>query len=151
MKRPLLAVLALSLLGACGDEDRTGTEGTPANDRSSVAPASLSFALLPPIGESVVGRVDVTAKGRSSTVAVWLGEGRSRTSYDGAIRLGSCESLGATVASLVPATADSAGVGRAQSDISIPLDSLMKTPMALVYGVGGRPATCGRIPARMPG
>jgi hypothetical protein len=78
---------------------------------------------------------------------VRLAGGSSHSSYEGAIRLGSCSSMGATVASLNPATADSLGAGRAQTDVPIRMDSLVSTPMVVVYGVGGRPATCGPLPS----
>ena len=165
----MLALLALSLLSGCGEEDRTGTEATPANDRNSVAtddanprlreiardradtlrvgpaPARLSMDLLPTLDHPLAGRVDLVAKGRSTSVSVAVTQGVPGTSYEGAIRLGDCRRLGPNVAALVPATADSAGVGASSSDISIPMDSLMSTPMAIVFGQGGRPSTCGSI------
>jgi hypothetical protein len=172
MKGAAVALLALALLAGCGDEDRTDTEATPANDRNAVAtddanppltevardrpdtivrrpaPARLDLGLLtmPSAEETLTGTVEIAGKGRSSSVTVRLNQGTGRTSYDGAIRLGDCSQLGATVASLIPATLDSLGVGASQSDITIPMDSLVNTRMAVVYGRGGRPAACGAIP-----
>ena len=175
MRGHLLCIAALSLLAACADEDRAGTEGTPANDRGSVAtddrtapltqvaadrpdtivrrpaPASLSFGLLPMGSETLSGTVEAVAKGRSTSFAMHLRQGSAKTSYDATIRLGDCSRLGPTVASLVPATVDSLGKGESQSDVAIPMDSLVNTRMALVFGRAGRPASCGSIPERGQG
>ena len=175
MKALLMVLVALSL-AACGDEDKTGTEGTPSNDRSATstddanppltqmavdrpdtivrrgAPLAMAVALDPLGALALSGQVEVAGKGEASSFAVRLAGGSSHASYEGAIRLGSCSRMGASVASLNPATADSLGSARAQTDVPIRMDSLVATPMVVVYGVGGRPATCGPLPsiARSP-
>jgi hypothetical protein len=170
MRAAPAALLLLSLLCACADENRTETESAPANDRTNIAmndtappltrvtpgrtdsvtiPTALHGAslVLRPLGTALLsGQAALTAKGEITAVAVRLAQGSSGATFDGAIRLGSCGALGATVASLNPATVDSLGGGRADTDVPISIDSLTHAPFALVYGRNGRPQSCGELP-----
>lgn len=164
-----LAALLLAL-AACGDEDKTQTDYTPSNDRTSTSaddtasspapavavrdtaleksPPQDTFALtLAPLGTSRVrGSGQVGAAGKASSVSVRLTGGSPGATYEGAIRQGTCGGAGASIASLFPVSADSLGNGQADSDVSVPIDSLTKKPHVVVYGPGGRPVTCGPIP-----
>lgn len=164
------AILAALVLAACGDEDKTQTDYTPSNDRTSTSvddtarspapavavrdtalaksPPQDTFAItLAPLGRSRVrGSGQVGAAGKASSVSVTLTGGSPGATYEGAIRQGSCSSAGATIASLFPVSADSLGNGQSASDVSVPIDSLTKKPHVVVYGPGGRPVTCGPIP-----
>jgi hypothetical protein len=168
---PHFRTLALPffLLAGCGDEDRTQTEYTPSNDKTSTSsddttavparavpwpdtlPAPLppqdTFAVtLAPLGTARLrGSGQVAAAGTATSVAVTLAQAAGGATYEGAVRQGSCARMGAAVASLVPATADSLGGGRASSDVPVPVDSLTGAPHVLVYGRGGRPEACGAI------
>jgi hypothetical protein len=163
-------VLVLLALAACGDEDRTQTEYTPANDytRTSAddqpsvpAPATavpdttpvpappqgrVAIALAP-LGHSTVrGTGEVAAAGKATSISVTLTEGVRGATYEGAVRQGRCNAMGASVASLVPVTADSAmRRGQAASDVNVPIDSLTGAPHVVVYGRGGRPEACASI------
>lgn len=170
-------VLALLALAGCGDEDRTQTDYTPSNDYtrtaaddSAVSPAPATappdtvpekappqdtFALaLAPLGRATVrGTGQVAAAGRATSIFVTLTQGVRGATYEGAVRQGRCDAMGATIASLVPVTADSAmRRGQAASDVSVPLDSLTGAPHVVVYGRGGRPEACAAIarPSSMP-
>lgn len=169
MRPPLAIVLALSLC-ACGDERRTPAEYTTSLERTSTssndtaliparatppgsrdtlytpAATAVRFVLAALGGSLVRGEVDLAASGERSTFHVGLVGGHPGTTYDGAVRLGSCRSPGATLTSLNPVTADSLGRGRAVTDVHIPADSVRKDPLVVTYGKGGRPEACGAIP-----
>jgi hypothetical protein len=169
------ALALLFLLAACGDEDRTQTGYTPSNDRTSTSsddttamPAravpwpdtapvppppqdTLGLALAPLGDARVRGSGQVAAVGRATAVSVTLAQAVGGATYEGAVRQGMCARIGPAVASLVPATADTLGAGRASSDVSVPIDSLTGRPHVVVYGRGGRPEACapiGGAPAR---
>lgn len=162
--------LLLLALAACGDEDRTQTDYTPSNDRTRTsaddtavrpAPATVPPDTLPlesppqdsvgialaPLGRMTVrGTGQVAAAGKATSISVTLTEGVRGATYEGAVRRGQCNAMGATIASLFPVTADSANRrGQAASDINLPVDSLTGTPHVVVYGRGGRPEACGAI------
>lgn len=166
---------ALILLAACGEEDRTPMTYTPSNDKIALSSDDLSPPLVPvaaevpdtavphpvsatvavalaPLGnETLAGAVRLIASGGATSVRTGLVGGKAGITYAGSIRHGECRKTGSTVASLVPVTADAAGVGRSTSDVPVPLDSLSKVPHVLVYGPGGRSETCGSIPVGRPG
>ncbi|MEW5929885.1 MAG: hypothetical protein AB1941_20725 [Gemmatimonadota bacterium] len=167
---PHFRTLALvALLAGCGDEDRTQTEYTPSNDRTSTsaddttavparvvpwpdtAPAALppqvtlGLALAPLGGETVRGSGRVAAAGMATSISVALAQAVGGATYEGAVRQGSCARVGPTVASLVPASTDSLGAGQAASDVPVPIDSLTGSPHVVVYGRGGRPEACGPV------
>jgi len=167
-------VLVLLLAAAaCGDEDQTQTEYTPSADKNSVSaddsaatpapaaptaddtvappmPPGMAFAVpLAPLGPGVVhGASQVKSVSRSTAVATTLAAGIAGATYDGAVRQGVCGRLGATIAGLIPATADSLGAARSSSDIAISTDSLTRRPHVIVFGRAGRPELCGPLPAR---
>jgi hypothetical protein len=166
----LLALLPI-VLAACGDEDRTQTGYTASLDKTSTSsddtttvparaapgiedtlpapphpPRAAALTLSPLVSDSGAGTGDARSVGNATAVRVALTHGASGVSYAGAIREGGCARMGSTVASLIPATADSLGRAQAASDVPIPLDSLMGTPHVVVYGAGGRPQSCGPIP-----
>lgn len=169
----------LFLLAGCGDEDRTQTGYTPSNDRTSTsaddttavparavawpdtAPAALppqdTLGLaLAPLGDARVrGSGEVAAVGMATSISVTLAQAVGGATYEGAVRQGVCARIGPSVASLVPASADSLGSGRASSDVPVPVDSLTGKPHVVVYGRGGRPEACGPLggaaaPVRTP-
>ncbi|HEX2207821.1 MAG TPA: hypothetical protein VHG93_09060 [Longimicrobium sp.] len=166
---PVPYSLLFLALSACGDEDRTQTEFTASIDRMSTsaddttavparvvsipdtmetpAPPQVTVGIvLVPLGRATVrGSGQVQAVANSTSVAVALSQGIAGVTYEGAIRQGGCASMGPVVASLFPVSADSLGNGRAQSDVSVPIDSLTKTSHVIVYGRGGRPETCAQI------
>jgi hypothetical protein len=159
----------LLLAAACGDEDRTQTEFTASIDKTSTSaddtaaiparavpvpdtleqaapPQGTAAISLAPLGRAMVrGSGEVKAVGKASSVSVALTQGIAGATYEGAIRQGGCAAMGSSVASLLPATADSLGSGRAQSDVNVPIDSLTASPHVIVYGRGGRPETCAQI------
>jgi hypothetical protein len=166
---PCSLLLLLLASAACGDEDKTQTEYTASNDKAStsaddtaVAPAravpipdtlphkappqdTVAFALAP-LGNALVrGTGQVAATGKSVSVAVSLAQGIHGVTYEGAVRQGGCAAMGPAVGSLFPVSVDSMGMGRAASDLSVPIDSLMSKPHVIVFGRGGRPETCAPI------
>ena len=165
-------LLLLVLLGACGDEDRTQSEYTPSNDKTSTSaddtahhPArvaatpdtaakpdppqdTLPLALARLGDELVQGSGQAAAVGKSTSISVALARGAGGATYEGAVRQGECRRLGSTIASLVPVSADSLGNGRASSDVPVPIDSLTRGRYVVVYGRGGRPEVCGPITPR---
>lgn len=166
------ALAALLALAACGDEDRTYTGFTASIDKTSTSaddttgvpapavphppdtlleksPPQVAFAVaLGPVASARVrGTGQVKAVGKSTSIAVALAEGVQGATYEGAVRQGSCAGVGASVASLFPVSADSLGNGRASSDVSLPIDSLLGAPHVVVYGRGGRPEACAPLRA----
>lgn len=163
------SLLFVLLLAACGDEDRTQTEFTASIDKTSTSaddtaavparavpvpdtlrqpppPQGTAAISLAPLGRATLrGSGEVKAVGKASTVSIALSQGIAGTTYEGAIRQGSCAAMGPSVASLLPVSADSLGGGRAQSDVNVPIDSLTSKPHVIVYGPGGRPETCAQI------
>ena len=174
MKPSTRTMVVLLALAGCGDEDRSPAHFTPSNDRSATSagdsaltPAAavperdtlpiksppqdtfaLTFAPLPYAAARGTGQV--AAVGKSTSVSVSLQQATWGQSYEGSIRQGGCDAMGAAVASLVPATADSLGRGQASSDVPVPIDSLTKKPHVVVYGRGGRGEACAAIPSRTP-
>lgn len=164
--RSLLLAVALA---ACGDEDRTQTEYTASNDKSSTsaddtasqpsaivrfadtlphrAPPQVTVPItLAPLGAATVrGMGQAKAVGKATSVSVTLSQGIAGVTYEGAVRQGGCAAMGPTVGSLFPVSADSLGAGRAISDLPIAIDSLTSKPHVIVYGRGGRPETCAGI------
>ena len=167
MRRALLPLLLLTACDAGGSAPR---EETPANDRVSTSlavdsaaraasdvsdttfvPATLmgTAFLLAPLGpEMPGGDAQLTAKGEQTAAAVSITGGRAGATYEGVVRQGSCARMGSVVAALVPVSADTLGAGRSQSDLPLPIDSLVGTPHVVAYGRGGRPESCGAIPTR---
>jgi hypothetical protein len=163
------SLLFVLLAAACGDEDRTQTEFTASIDKTSTsaddtaavparavpvpdtleqpAPPQVTVALaLLPLGRATVrGSGQAKAVGKATSVAVALSQGIAGVTYEGAIRQGGCQAMGASVASLYPVSADSLGSGRVSSDVNVPIDSLTAKPHVIVYGRGGRPETCAAI------
>ncbi|HET7231518.1 MAG TPA: hypothetical protein VFJ16_16025 [Longimicrobium sp.] len=166
-------VLLLAALAACGDENRTQTDYTPSADKNSVSandsastpapaapaaddtaalpmPPQLAFAVaLAPLGPGVVrGSGQVKSVAHSTSIATTLANAIWGATYEGAVRQGACNRMGATIASLIPVTADSLGAARSSSDIGVSTDSLTRRPHVIVYGRGGRPELCGPVPLR---
>lgn len=161
----------LFLAVACGAENRTPTHFTPSNDKTATSkndtvavPASAvpgrQLPPLPPPGSrgsaslalasidtaALRGAARLTGIGGLTTVTVSLAQGKGGITYEGAIRQGVCQRMGATVASLHPISADSlSGAGAASTDVPVPLDSLLSRAHVVVYGKGGRPETCAAI------
>lgn len=168
------AAAALLALAACGEEDVNPSDYTPSNDHARMsaddgavrpAPAASLPDTLPkkappqdslPIALSPLGRAtargtgQVAASGKASVVRVALAQAARGQTYEGAIRQGVCEAMGASIAPLFPVSADSLGSGQASSDVSVPIDSLTGAPHVVVYGRGGRPEACAAIPTSAP-
>jgi hypothetical protein len=172
--RDRLPCLALLLaLTACGDASRTQSGYVPSNIRIATASSDTIVALAPVVlgtpdtavpppasptaaaglevtlaslgGSPLRGLADLTAIGASTAVATHVLGGHGGATYSGAVRLGTCGAMGASVGSLNPVTADSIGTGASASRLSIPLDSLLRVPTVVVFGPGGRPQVCGEI------
>ena len=165
---PYSLLLALAL-AACGDEDKTQTEYTASNDKSSTsaddtasqpaaivrfadslphkAPPQVTVPItLAPLGAATArGTGQVKAVGKSTSVSVTLAQAVAGATYEGAVRQGGCQAMGPAVGSLFPVSADSLGAGRATSGLPIAIDSLTGKPHVIVYGRGGRPETCAAI------
>jgi hypothetical protein len=166
----LLLAAAAALLAACGDENRSLLTSTPAANRISTSgndtthapkpvvpgvedtvhhplpPPRAATALLAPLGASTLrGSARIATAGTGTAVSVSLAGGHALMTYAGAIRAGSCERAGVSVASLVPVTADSLGNGASASDVPLSVDSLLHHPFVVVFGPGGRPRACGAI------
>lgn len=161
-------------LAACGDEDRTQTEYTPSNDKASTSaddsaarparavpvpdtmpvkspPQDTLPITLAPLGRATArGTGQVAATGKSASITVALSSTAPGQTYEGAVRQGICASMGASVASLYPVSADSTGSGQASSPLNVPVDSLTGKPHVVVYGRGGRPEACAAIPSSAP-
>jgi hypothetical protein len=174
MRLRMAMVAALLALAACGDEDRTQTEYTPSNDKTSTsagdtaapvaravpvrdtaevpAPPQDSFPLaFAPLGRATArGTGQVAAAGKATAISVSLVQTAPGSTYEGSVRRGVCAGMGATIASLVPVSADSTGRGQAASDVNVPVDSLTGSPHVVAYGRGGRPETCAQIPSSAP-
>jgi hypothetical protein len=169
-RMPILA--ALLALAACGDEDQTPQHFTAAIEDASTsvddtaarpapvvpdppdtpavpAPPQITIPIsLAPVGRATVrGSGEAKAVVKSTSISISLAQAIAGATYEGAVRQGTCGGVGSTIASLYPVTADSLGVGRAASDVSIPIDSLAKRPHVVVYGRGGRPEACAPIGA----
>ena len=165
-----IAWLMLLGLAACGDEDRTQTDYTASNEKTSTsrderpavpAPAapgandtsvlplppagSIGLSLRPLGGDSSGGAARLRAQGRRTVYSVQLSRAAAGHAYAGEIRLGVCAQPGPSLTSLNPAVVDSAGRGAAAGDVAVPLDSLLSSAHVLVYGRGGRPEACGEI------
>ncbi|HET7464879.1 MAG TPA: hypothetical protein VFJ82_26790 [Longimicrobium sp.] len=173
----VVLLAASAALAACGDEDRTQTEYTASADKNSTSaddsaatpapaaptaddtapqplPPQISFAVaLSPLarGATVRAASQANAVAASTSIATTLAGGIAGATYEGAVRQGACDRMGATIASLIPATADSLGAARASGDIPIPADSLTRRAHVIVYGRGGRPEVCGAIPGGTTG
>jgi hypothetical protein len=170
-----LALAALLALAGCGDENRTQVEATPSIERiatsandTTAPPAPAAEAPLPvppvpasappplplafaPAGEGgVSGSGTLKATGGATEYSARLRGVPAGATFSGAVRAGSCARVGPTIAWLVPASAGPEGTGSASGDIPVPLDSLVRTPHVVVYGPGGRPATCAPVPSRPP-
>lgn len=170
-------VVLLSGLVACGDENRTPTHFTPSSDKNAtsgndttIKPApAVPGGLLPPMKSvppqdtavltlaavdtsTLRGSAQLAAFGRMTSVSVTIAQGHVGTTYEGAIRQGSCGRMGPTVTSLNPVSADSLGTGAVATDVSVPIDSLLGSRHVVVYGKGGRPQMCGAVgsPATPP-
>lgn len=174
MRAPVLRLGALLLaVGGCGEEGRTPSHYTPANDKAATSvedttpplaravpgaveppaaplppPASAAVVLEPTDTASVRGSARLASAGHGTEVMVELARGKAGVTYVGEIRLGACGRLGATVASLNPVSADSLGGGAASTRVPVPVDSLLGGRHAVVFGKGGRPETCGEIASR---
>lgn len=170
MRASIGALAVLLALGACGDEDRTPAHFTPSNDRASTSagdsaltpapavpvpdtlpwksPPQDTFAIaFSPLPRALArGTGQVAAAGKATAISVTLAQAAWGQTYEGSVRQGACDAMGASVASLVPVSADSLGAGRAASDIPVPVDSLTKKPHVVVYGRGGRGEACAPIP-----
>jgi len=170
-------LLVMMALAACGDEDRTQTDYTASADKNSTSaddsaatpapaapaaddtaprplPPQISFAVaLSPLapGAAVRGASQAKALAASTSIATTLAGAIAGATYEGAIRQGACNHMGATIASLIPATADSLGAARSSSDIAISADSLTKRAHVIVYGRAGRPEICGPVPGGATG
>lgn len=173
MKPNRRLLIALLLLGACGDINHTATDYTQSSSRlatagnnvvprySPVAPGALppttglprrsappsvvSVALSPRPSRALRGSGRLESAGSSTLVQVELGAGASHTTYEGAVRRGNCDMIGSRVASLVPVSADSEGAGRSASLVTVPVTHLLKAPHVLVFGPGGRVEACGAV------
>ncbi len=170
MRSVLALAAAAALLAGCGDENRSLLTSTPAANRISTSgndtthaprpvvpgvedtvhhplpPPRTAGATLSPLGASTLrGSARLATAGTGTAVAVTLAGGRDRTTYSGAIRAGSCERAGVSIAALVPVTADSLGDGASASRVPLSVDSLLHHPFVVVFGPGGRPVTCGPI------
>ena len=167
MRALRLLLVVGPLLAACGGDDGPREE-TPSNDRTSTslavdsaAPAApdrtdttfvpssvmgTAFLLAPVAGSAVAGDAQLVANGERTAVEVSLRGATAGATYEGSVRQGSCERMGSNVASLNPASADSLGRARSQTDIAVPIDSLVGSPHVVAYGPGGRPESCGDIP-----
>jgi hypothetical protein len=173
MRARVGVLLMLLAAAACGEDDRTQTDYTPSIDKNSVSaddtvatpapaaptaddtaalpmPPQLAFAVpLAPLGPGAVrGAGQVKSVARSTAIATSIAGAVAGATYEGAVRQGVCGRLGATIAGLIPATADSLGAGQSSSDIAVSTDSLTRRPHVIVFGRGGRPEICGPIPAR---
>jgi hypothetical protein len=173
--RSLLSGLMLLSVMACGGEERARTGATTARDTltsplndtvaalAPVTPTTPDTAArpMPPRMTSTVpllpagqlqarGIAQLAALGHRTSVAASLTGAQAGVSYAGDIRGGTCRQVGSRVASLHPVTADSLGGGRASTNISVPMDSLLKVPHVVVYGQGGRPELCGEMPSGDP-
>lgn len=168
-KRKLLLLIMMMILVGCGDEDRTPAQYTPSSDETSTsaddstlvparavpvrdtapapppAPRVIAFALAPLGAGTLRGSGEAASAGSGTSVSVALAQGARGATYQGAVRQGNCARMGAEIASLVPASVDSLGAGRAAGDVPVPIDSLAGAPHVIVYGRGGRPETCGPI------
>lgn len=169
--RPCL--LLLFFLVACGGEERARTGTTTARD-TLTSPLNDTVAALAPVTPAVPdtaarpmpprmvstvpllpagqlearGIAQLAAVGHATSVAASLTGAHAGVSYAGDIRGGNCRQIGSRVASLHPVTADSLGAGRASTNISVPMDSLLKVPHVVVYGQGGRAELCGEMPSQ---
>ncbi|HET8657181.1 MAG TPA: hypothetical protein VFL93_16765 [Longimicrobiaceae bacterium] len=172
--RGRLPCLALLLaLTACGNASRTQSEYVPSNVRIATASSDTIVSLAPVVlgapdtavkppsppatapgvevalaslgGSTLRGLAHLTAIGASTAVATHVLGGHGGATYAGAVRLGTCGAMGASVAPLNPVTADSLGTGASASRLSVPLDSLLHVPTVVVFGPGGRPQACGEI------
>lgn len=119
---------------------------SPATLPTTPAPLpELSLAMAPLAGGTLRGTARLAAFGEMTSIAATLSEGSSPTSYQGSLRMGSCDAIGTTLGSLVPITTDSTGSGAGVSYAEIPMDSLVRGSHVIVYGKSGRPESCATI------
>ena len=127
------------------------TPGAPDTAPKPVPPRMVSTIPLIPAGQlQASGAAQLASVGHSTSVLATLVGGQAGISYAGDIRGGHCRQIGSRVASLHPITADSLGTGKASTNVSVSMDSLLKVPHVVVYGQGGRAELCGQLPSQLP-
>ena len=169
MNRVLVSALLLATT-ACMQEKGTPEDYTERIERSSVSaedtaspPARVAdhIADPPPVlpgslrTAAVVlrartapaphGAATLRGNGGTTIVDVRLRGERNGGTYSGGLHRGSCERLGAQVAGVNPVSTDTSGNGRSATIVALPIDTLLAHSHALVFGIGGRPESCGNV------
>ncbi len=153
----LFGAFALAgLVGACAPEaepDEFETE--PATEAPAPAPAPAD-EMDQPIQMTSVGASQVTGEVRleeeddGMQVTVHLRNSTDGAVHKGHIHSGTCESPGAPVAPLQDITIGSNGEGEAESDVEVPMATLMDGQHIVAYHEAnadpGAPVVCAAIP-----
>jgi hypothetical protein len=156
---PLFPLLA----GCPGDDDPqqvavgdtlvsvTTPAGQGMEDRMAGMPHGEMGAVvqLTPLQDSgVAGEVTVTPQGNETQVMVRLTGGTPGGNHPGHVHSGTCANIGGVVQALQPISTDGTGTGTMTTTVGIPPMTLMNGQHVIVYhGDGGRPVTCGEVPA----
>lgn len=159
--RAACSTLALALvLGACaGDDDaadRVATDTTLSTTPPAPAPdaqeASANRIAFTPVGTSTLtGDVGVEGDDNGSEIAVTIRNSTDGAVHKGHIHTGTCSTIGGVVAPLGDVTIDGDRDGDAESNVAIPMATVMNGQHIVVYheagGTPGAPALCVAIPA----
>lgn len=161
--RAALSALALALtLGACaGDDDAAGgatadttlaaPTPTPTTTATTPATAANRIAFVPVGNSTLTGDVGVEGDGNGTEVDVTIRNSTDGAVHKGHIHTGTCSAPGGVVAPLDDVTIDGDRDGDADTDVAIPMATVMNGQHIVVYhvagGTPGAPALCAAIPA----
>lgn len=156
----LFGAFALAgLVGACAPETETDEfETEPATETPAPVPAPAEPAdemdqpiQMNPIGASqVTGEVRLEEEDGGMQVTVHLRNSTDGAVHKGHIHSGTCDSPGAAVAPLQDITIGSNGEGESESDVEVPMATLMDGQHIVAYHEAnadpGAPVVCAAIP-----
>ncbi len=157
------ALVLLALVTACGGDDRSGTAFAEPDTLGDLDVAPAAGMDSPPGGiggtspmtdlqnAGLGGEVMVADRGGETQVVVSLTGAQAGAVHDGHVHTGSCASIGGVVEALDAIEADSAGIGRMTTPVTIRPEVLTDGQHVVVYhDAGGRPLACGEIPRPAP-
>lgn len=155
---PLLAFAVV----ACADSDGDEVEVIASEDSLAMEPAPMpeagmdqppggmgQTAQLAALGDSgVEGEITIADRGDQTEVMVRLTGAPADSEHMGHIHSGTCDALGGVVQPLEAIETDATGTGTMTTDVELAPAEVMNGQHVVVYhGTGGRPITCGAIPA----
>lgn len=160
--RAACSALALVLaLGACaGDDDaadRVATDTTlstttPAAPAPDAQDASANRIAFTPVGTSTLaGDISVEGDDNGSEIDVTIRNSTDGAVHKGHVHTGTCSAIGGVVAPLGDVTIDGDRDGDSETDLALPMATVMNGQHIVVYheagGTPGAPAVCVAIPA----